>query len=55
MIVLDTHVWVWWALDPARLSKAQVEVIAANETDVIGVSAISCWEIAKLVELGRLT
>lgn len=37
-----------------RLTQRQVETIAANETDVIGVSAISCWEVAKLVEYGRL-
>jgi PIN domain nuclease of toxin-antitoxin system len=24
-----------------------------HEDDVIGISAISCWEIAKLVEIGR--
>jgi PIN domain nuclease of toxin-antitoxin system len=54
MIVLDTHVWVWWVHGDERLTPAQAKVIKANETDVIGVSAISCWEIAKLVEYGRL-
>lgn len=54
MIVLDTHVWVWWTLDPARLSEAQREEIAGNENNRIGVSAISCWEIAKLCEYGRM-
>ncbi len=54
MIVLDTHIWVWWVHGDERLTRAQAEVIEANETDVIGVSAISCWEIAKLVERGRL-
>lgn len=54
MIVLDTHIWVWWVHGDERLTGTQAEVIKANETDVIGVSAISCWEIAKLVEYGRL-
>ena len=54
MIVLDTHIWVWWVHGDERLTRTQAEVIKANETDVIGVSAISCWEIAKLVEYGRL-
>ena len=54
MIVLDTHIWVWWVHGDERLTRTQAEVIEANETDVIGVSAISCWEIAKLVEHGRL-
>lgn len=54
MIVLDTHIWVWWVHDNRRLTKAQIEVIEANEMNIIGVSAISCWEIAKLVEYRRL-
>jgi PIN domain nuclease of toxin-antitoxin system len=54
MIVLDTHIWVWWVHGDEHLFQAQREAITANETDVVGVSAISCWEIAKLVEYGRL-
>lgn len=54
VIVLDTHIWVWWTFDPARLSETQREEIAGNEDDRIGVSAISCWEIAKLCEYGRM-
>ena len=54
MIVLDTHVWVWWTIDPARLSETQRQEVARNEDDRIGVSAISCWEVAKLSEYGRL-
>ena len=52
MIVLDTHVWVWWVNEDDRLTETQQEVI--EQADVLGVSAISCWEVAKLVELGRL-
>jgi PIN domain nuclease of toxin-antitoxin system len=55
MIVLDTHIWVWWVHGDERLTGSQTDVIAGNETDTIGVSAISCWEVAKLVELGRLS
>lgn len=55
MIVLDTHAWVWWTHgEGEKLSPRQMKIIQANEADVIGVSAISCWEIAKLAELGRL-
>jgi len=54
MIVLDTHIWVWWVHGTEYLTQTQIEVIAAHEKDVIGVSAISCWEIAKLVEYDRL-
>ena len=54
MIVLDTQIWVWWVHEDKRITQVQREAIAANETDAVGVSAISCWEIAKLVEYGRL-
>lgn len=54
MIVLDTHVWVWWVHGDKRLTPSQAAVIEDAETDAIGVSAISCWEVAKLVERGRL-
>lgn len=54
MIVLDTHVWLWWVNDSTRLTEAQRQEIVRNEDDLIGVSAISCWEVAKLIELERL-
>lgn len=56
MIVLDTHVLVWWASgDSERLSKAAHEAIE-NELNAgeILVSSISSWEIAMLVANGRL-
>ncbi len=54
MIVLDTHAWIWWTLDPDRLTETQQEEIARSEDAGIGVSAISCWEVAKLAEYRRL-
>jgi PIN domain nuclease of toxin-antitoxin system len=54
MIILDTHIWVWWVHQDRHLTNAQIEIIEANETNVIGVSAISVWEIAKLVQYKRL-
>lgn len=55
MIVLDTHAWIWWVHDESKLSHNQIEAIKKNEQDTIGVSIISIWEIAKLVEYNRLT
>lgn len=55
MIVLDTHVLIWWVDDPAQLSRpAQVVIEKAMETKSVYVSCISSWEIALLVERGRL-
>ncbi|UQA57834.1 type II toxin-antitoxin system VapC family toxin [Polyangium aurulentum] len=55
MIVLDTHVWVWWVQGDGRLGTSWAELIREGEGRGLGVSAISCWEVAKLVERGRLT
>ena len=54
MIVLDTHIWVWWVHGDVRITPSQARIIAESEADTIGVSAISCWEVSKLVEYNRL-
>ena len=55
MIVLDTHTLIWWVSDPNALSKpAAREIDAAVQTHSVYVSCISSWEIALLVERGRL-
>ena len=54
MIVIDTHIWIWWAHGSSHLSASQLGEIEASEQSGVGVSAISCWEVAKLVALGRL-
>lgn len=54
MILLDTHVWVWWVLGNRRFSPRHLDLLKTGEAGGLGVSVISCWEVAKLVELGRL-
>ena len=54
MILLDTHIWVWWVSQPDRLQPAHRELLERGPDRTFGVSIISCWEIAKLVEYGRL-
>jgi PIN domain nuclease of toxin-antitoxin system len=54
MILLDTHVWVWWVHGDASLPAPHRALLDAAEETGIAVSAISCWEVAKLVERGRL-
>ncbi len=53
MILLDTHAWIWLVSAPEQLSEnARVAVRAAS---AVGVSPISCWEIATKAARGRLT
>ena len=53
MIVLDTHIWFYFINDgPEKLAAKARKAIRDN--DVLGVSIISCWEIAMLVAKNRL-
>jgi PIN domain nuclease of toxin-antitoxin system len=55
MIILDTHIWIWWIDENPKLSSQNLEIIQAHQNIGLGISIISCWEIAKLVEKGRLS
>lgn len=50
MIVLDTHIWVWWVDESQQLAQRHRQFIQDNEASGLGVSVISCWEVAKLVD-----
>ena len=55
MIVLDTHILIWWVASPEKLSKkAQKSIEDHLKKDQILVSSISVWEIYMLVKKGRL-
>ena len=55
MIVLDTHAWIWWISDPMLLSPRAQKLIAGEmDKNTVYISSISAWEIAQLVERGRL-
>jgi len=55
VIVLDTHIWVWWVHGDEHLNEQQTDWLQENEELGLGVSIMSCWEVAKLVEYGRLS
>lgn len=56
LVLLDTHVWVWYVEgDRARFSpRIEPIVEAAVERGAVLVSAISVWEVAQLDALRRL-
>ena len=55
MILLDTHVLVWLATEPKRLSRpAAAAIRRALRSGGLGVASISLWEVAMLVASGRL-
>ena len=52
-MVLDTHIWHWWVNQiPNKLSSDVLDLI--SETEIVAVSAISCFEMAWLVRHGRI-
>lgn len=54
-LVLDTCSWIWFTSDPSRLSKAVSEEIQREKRRTgLVISTISLWEVAKLVQKGRL-
>jgi PIN domain nuclease of toxin-antitoxin system len=53
MIVLDTHIWLWWInQDQKRLKPIWIQRIESGEP--VGVSAISCFEVAWLSAHDRI-
>jgi PIN domain nuclease of toxin-antitoxin system len=56
MLLLDTHVLVWWAAGGDQLSEAARETIQRERAGAgeVVISAISAWEVAMLVEKDRL-
>lgn len=54
MIILDTHIWIWWVDNNSRLTPQHRQWIQQYQSQGLGVSIISCWEVAKLVEYNRL-
>lgn len=55
LILLDTHVLVWWLNDPARLpARARRAISKRPAPGSLGVSAISLFELATLVRRERV-
>jgi PIN domain nuclease of toxin-antitoxin system len=52
-VLLDTCTLIWATLSPSSLSREARETIA-DEASTILVSAVSAWEIATKVRLGKL-
>ena len=52
-LLIDTHVLVWLVAGPSRLSR-RVRDLLGDEDNLIPVSAVSAWEIANKVRLGKM-
>jgi PIN domain nuclease of toxin-antitoxin system len=52
VIIVDTHVLLWWSNAPHLISQAADN--AFSDADVVAVSAITAWEIAILRSRRRI-
>lgn len=58
MILLDTHVLIWFSQNHPKLGKTTKELILQtliNQPNNVAVCAISFWEIEMLVQKSRIT
>ena len=53
MLLLDTHVFLWWRTNDPQLNAEAREAIAT--APIVFVSAASAWEAAIKIAMGRLT
>jgi PIN domain nuclease of toxin-antitoxin system len=52
-LLLDTHVWIWVSIE-AKQALSQKAGRMIRQTDRKRISAMSCWELAKLAEKKRI-
>ena len=53
-ILLDTHAFLWFVFDDARLSPKAAEIIEDIETTKV-LSVVSLWEIVIKAQIGKLS
>lgn len=54
MIILDTHIWVWWNHNDPKLTTNHSKVINQERSNGLGICSISLIEISRLVTQNRL-
>jgi PIN domain nuclease of toxin-antitoxin system len=54
MIILDTHIFVWWNQSDPKLTNYHCQAIEQERSSGLGVCTISLIEIARLVSTGRI-
>ncbi len=53
-VLLDTHAFLWWINDDARMSERAREVFSDGDSELM-FSVASSWEMAIKMGLGKLT
>ncbi|HEV7474288.1 MAG TPA: type II toxin-antitoxin system VapC family toxin [Pyrinomonadaceae bacterium] len=53
-LLLDTHIFIWWADHPEKLSHDALSALE-NEANELLLSVASVWEMQIKIQLGKLT
>ncbi len=54
MYLLDTNVWLWMVEEPSHIPARMQDIVNNADNYPFCLSAISVWEVAKKVSLGKL-
>lgn len=52
-LLLDTHIFIWWAVAPNRLSSREL-ALCKDRANALVLSVISVWEMQIKLQLGKL-
>jgi len=52
-LLLDTHVFIWWDSDPAKLSKKAL-ALCSDPGNTLFLSVASAWEMQIKMQLGKM-
>jgi PIN domain nuclease of toxin-antitoxin system len=52
-VLIDTHVFIWWTNEPARLSPSVYTLLTDPTTEPM-LSMVSIWEMQIKISLGKL-
>ncbi len=52
-LLLDTHIFIWWANQPEKLSQVVLAALE-DETNSLLLSVASVWEIQIKIQMGKL-
>jgi len=52
-LLLDTHIWLWLLMSPARLSSRVLKELSDAQNE-LWLSPVSLWEVINLCQKGRV-
>lgn len=53
-LLLDTHIFLWWATEPHKLSVSVLDALQ-DQANRLVLSVVSIWEMQMKKQLGQLT